>query len=260
MRARSIKPGFFKNENLAKAGIEASYLFIGLWCLADRNGVLEDRPERIAVEVFPYNRKIDVEGLIVKLMQNGFIERFFDASNTNKALTNDIHQRYIKILNFEKHQRPHPNEPELYPVSGTLVTKESCNVITKNFLSRQEITNCPSSLNPSSLNPESLSTSPKAMDRDSFKKFWDLYPRKIGKGAAEKSWIKIDPRLESEIMSAVSKQRSCEQWKDPKFIPHPATWLNQRRWEDQLEATANGNDAQFAQKVIEDLRNGGMIL
>ena len=46
-RARNIKPAFFKNELLAELDAFDRLLFIGLWCLADREGRTEDRPKRI---------------------------------------------------------------------------------------------------------------------------------------------------------------------------------------------------------------------
>lgn len=101
--------------------------------------------------------------------------------------------------------------------------------------------------------------SPQKVTRESFNRFWEQYPKKIGKGAAEKAWMKVSPELELRIIAAITAQKKSEQWKDPQYIPHPATWLNQRRWEDEVQTTANGNDAQFAQKVIDDLRKGGMI-
>ena len=55
MRARNIKPGFFKNDTLAELEFAARLLFIGLWGLADRAGRLEDRPKKIKAEVFPYD-------------------------------------------------------------------------------------------------------------------------------------------------------------------------------------------------------------
>lgn len=68
-----------------------------------------------------------------------------------------------------------------------------------------------------------------------FDKFWSAYPKKIGKGAAEKSWEKMKPNLEV-VLEAISAQKETDQWsKDAgKFIPNPATWLNQRRWEDEV--------------------------
>ena len=70
-----------------------------------------------------------------------------------------------------------------------------------------------------------------------FAAFWAAYPRKQGKGAAEKAWNKIKPTAEvfDRIMAAVESQKGCEQWKrnNGQYIPNPSTWLNQRRWEDE---------------------------
>lgn len=67
-----------------------------------------------------------------------------------------------------------------------------------------------------------------------FDSFWKHYPRKVGKGAAERAWKKLQPSV-SVIVAALAWQVKSEQWtKDNgQFIPHPATYLNQRRWEDE---------------------------
>lgn len=70
-----------------------------------------------------------------------------------------------------------------------------------------------------------------------FDAFWAIYPRKAGKAAAEKVWTRLHPseRLAALICEAVERQKTWEQWtKDGgRFIPHPATWLNQGRWDDE---------------------------
>jgi len=72
-----------------------------------------------------------------------------------------------------------------------------------------------------------------------FNQFWSAYPRKIGKGAAEKSWskIKMDDALFKAVLDAVESQKKSNQWKrdNGQYIPHPSTWLNQKRWEDELD-------------------------
>jgi hypothetical protein len=94
-----LSPGFFKNEELASLPFEGRLLFAGLWGLADRQGRLEDRPRRIAVDVFPYDKELDVDGLLTRLHDAGFITRYVvDGA------------RYIEIVNFLKHQRPHLRE------------------------------------------------------------------------------------------------------------------------------------------------------
>jgi hypothetical protein len=104
MRARNIKPGFFKNEELAEIDAAGRLLFVGLWCLADREGRLEDRPKRIRVEIFPYD-SIDVGELLDELAERGFIIRY--------AIDGG---RFIQVVNFLKHQTPHYKEsPSVIP-------------------------------------------------------------------------------------------------------------------------------------------------
>ncbi|OGP68414.1 MAG: hypothetical protein A2W27_10995 [Deltaproteobacteria bacterium RBG_16_44_11] len=67
--------------------------------------------------------------------------------------------------------------------------------------------------------------------------FYEAYPRKVGKIAALKAWNKLNgnrPAIE-EILKAIEQQKQSTQWiKDGgQFIPHPATWINQGRWEDE---------------------------
>lgn len=97
-RARLIKPTFFTNETLAELPPYARLLFIGLWTLADREGLLEDRPKRIKAEVFPYET-ISVEPLLRRLHEAGFIVRYQSEGMS-----------VIAIPSFLRHQKPHQRE------------------------------------------------------------------------------------------------------------------------------------------------------
>lgn len=98
MRARSIKPGFFKNEDLAELPFATRILFTGLWCMADREGRMEDRPKRIKADVFPYD-DVDVNAALNDLEKAGFITRYSHGETS-----------YIQVLAFAKHQNPHCRE------------------------------------------------------------------------------------------------------------------------------------------------------
>ncbi len=70
-----------------------------------------------------------------------------------------------------------------------------------------------------------------------FERFWDAYPRKVAKGAAIKAWKKeavYFTDIQDKILQSLARQKNQPQWlkDDGQFIPHPATWLNQQRWED----------------------------
>ena len=94
----------------------------------------------------------------------------------------------------------------------------------------------------------------------SFDTFWREYPRKTGKGAARKSFEKAMKKTDLKtILNAVKAQRESPQWTRDggQFIPHPATWLNQERWEDEVQSS-DGMDnlrnlyAEFAKEEAND--------
>lgn len=102
-----------------------------------------------------------------------------------------------------------------------------------------------------------------------FDLFWENYPRKIGKGAAKASFVKAVKKTGDGyliIEKAVAYANHCiKTLKDPKFIPYPATWLNQGRWEDELEERSGFEDLSTQQQMDEimsgvmGIANGGLL-
>jgi hypothetical protein len=70
---------------------------------------------------------------------------------------------------------------------------------------------------------------------DDFKIFWEAYPRKEGKQKAEAAFAKVSEPVQV-LLDAIEAQKKSAQWaKDGgQFIPHPATWLNGKRWLDEV--------------------------
>jgi hypothetical protein len=97
-RARNIKPGFFTNDILAEIDPLGRILFAGLWTIADREGRLENRPNKIKIQTLPYD-ECDIPNLLNELQKRNFI-LLYTVENNN----------YIQILEFKKHQNPHVNE------------------------------------------------------------------------------------------------------------------------------------------------------
>ncbi|MFI5056904.1 MAG: DUF1376 domain-containing protein [Candidatus Acidiferrales bacterium] len=65
-----------------------------------------------------------------------------------------------------------------------------------------------------------------------FSLFWEKWPRKQAKSDARRAWMKIPISEYPAIMSGLEKWRTSDQWKRG-VIPHPATWLNEKRWQDE---------------------------
>lgn len=78
-----------------------------------------------------------------------------------------------------------------------------------------------------------------SLDR-AFDKFWAVYPRHTAKQDAKKAFLKVSPddSLLNTMLTAIQRQKQTDQWSDPRYIPHPATWLNGRRWEDEPQRPA----------------------
>jgi hypothetical protein len=71
---------------------------------------------------------------------------------------------------------------------------------------------------------------------DRFEDFWNIYPKKVAKAAAKKAWAKILGADEhyTEIILGTEKWKASGSWSESQFIPYPANFLNQRRWEDEV--------------------------
>jgi|GEM_PF-3171536 len=104
-RIRYLKPEFFEDEHLAELPYWVRLLFAGMWNIADKAGRLEDRPKKIKIKVFPYDDKIDIEeGLNILFQKKQDSERSFIIRYKVDG------EKYIQIVNWDKHQKPHHTE------------------------------------------------------------------------------------------------------------------------------------------------------
>lgn len=255
-RCRNIKPALFENEILGQMPGDTVLCFAGLWCLADREGRLEDRPMRIKAKIFPY-RDVVVEEALKQLSEGGFIIRY--------QIGNDA---FIQVVNFLKHQHPHHKEQgSVIPASSNLPTKASAST----DLTPTKESACPSDsliphtdsliLIPSSPNGESGGVESSDEDKASkprrakasndedadFTAFWDAYPKKIAKPKALAAWRKAKLPAISDILASIASQSASEQWRKNggQFIPHPATWINGERWNDSTSTGRESDHADF---------------
>lgn len=76
---------------------------------------------------------------------------------------------------------------------------------------------------------------------DGFATFWEQYPKKVAKSQALKAWNKLKPtgQLMIDLMAGLTQHKASADWQKDggRYIPHPATWLNDKRWEDEHAVT-----------------------
>jgi hypothetical protein len=208
-RIRSIKPEYWTDEKAVEMSPLARLLFIGLWNFADDEGRMVYSPKRIKMQILPAESS-DISELLGEIRGKSLVE-VYEVDGIE----------YLQITNFKKHQKidkrtasklpspPNPSEsPRIPPTDqGREWIKEG----------------------------KGKDTPPPSA---AFVRFWDSYPRKKSKGHAERAWLKIKPdeQLAASIIAGVERAKTSADWlrDDGQFIPHPATWLNARGWEDEL--------------------------
>ena len=199
-RIRTIKPEFWTDEKIVELSFPARLAFIGLWNHADDYGRMEYKPASLKYRIFPADR-LDFDKLVRELEAAGMVQVY----EANGA-------QCLQIANFDKHQKvDHRTESK---IPAPPVSTESPRIPPNPPLGKEG--------NGRERKGMVGATAPR------FDLFWKAYPKRVGKGAAEKAWAKC-----AEHHDAILADLSRRKWGDPQFIPYPTTYLNQRRWEDE---------------------------
>lgn len=218
-RSRNIKPGFFRNADLAELAFETRLLFIGLWTLCDREGRLEDRPKQIKMDLFPADN-LDCEAMLQALAETTMLTRYAHGG-----------KRYLQIVNFLKHQNPHRDECQsAIPAPGSPVVNDgnkSCEsdasivqTLDKHGASMVAIRLNPDSgfLNPDSLIPDSILRQPAVVvpkHGQSTKKQSlpeNFEPNSTGKGLIESNGLNLSYELDAFKNHHIAKGSLMADW------------------------------------------------
>ena len=239
MPNRILKESITTSEDIDSLSPDAEILFYRLMVKADDFGIYYGNAKIIRSNCYPL--RVDdtpaesVEEWLDELEAAGLIERY-------RAADERIYLRFVK---WQKHQQIRAKKPKFPQFT------DECERITSDDIGRyqkksndikrnQKIANVPviqsnpiQSYSYSESNPKEAAVADEAVDM--FERWWAVYPKKVGKEAARKAFAKVKVDAET-LIAAVVKQKASEQWtkEGGRYIPNPATWLNQGRWEDEL--------------------------
>lgn len=233
-RIRSLKPECFKDEDLATLPYEARLLFMGLWCFADKEGRLEDRPKYLKAEIFPYDN-INIEKYLNMLCSPNINERP-DKVFIRRYVVNG--RKYIDIPEFLKHQSPHHTEKEsiLPSFNGELT------VISTLDKGNGRDEHYPISLSESLSESESLKKKQKTKHLDSV--FLD-----------ETEYKKLQEVLgQKNLDNAIEKLDYSITVKGGKYKDHYKTIIN---WNNRGFLNGNGNGSGFTGSTGSTFKKAG---
>lgn len=223
-RIRTIKPEFFTSEDIVSLSPLARLLYQATWCEADKEGRLQWKPGTFKLRYFPADN-CDIHALCGELVERGLVVLYGDG--------------LAYIPQFSKHQHINPRESDSQlpdPHATAPKATRQPRVATRHDASARDDDAQGGREGKGRSNTRVNDASGVHGFPPGFDAFWAAYPRKTAKPAAAKAYARLRPddALQALILSAVARQSLSPQWtKDGgEFIPHPATWLNGRRWED----------------------------
>lgn len=204
-RIRTIKPEFFTSEDIVALSPFARLLYIALWCEADREGRMKWLPKTFKMRYLPAD-SVDIHALCNEIVEANLVVMYGDGL------------AYIPAFLDHQHINPRETASNLPDPHASSTRRHASVTYREEGKERKECNHA---------------------SRDGFEEFWKTYPRKVGKAAAEKAWGKAKGVELATILQAIERARSTEQWQKDggQFIPYPATWLNEGRWDDELPAS-----------------------
>lgn len=217
-RRRMINPSIWESTKVNALSRDARLLFIGLISNADDDGCFRADVRAIRKAVFGMDDlTVDQVGKWLEEVKAMPTIHFYEAEG----------EQYGHFKNWRKHQTlredrrvpsSHPPCPDCPQGDGVVTTERQPTAAKVKGREVKEI-----------------------YGHEGFQRFWVSYPRKVAKTAAIQAWNRLAPdeKLLRQILKSLDAYRQSESWtKDGgRFIPHPATWLNGRRFEDELPKT-----------------------
>lgn len=235
------------NSSIWSEDNETRIVWITLLALADKNGEVEAsipgiaRQASVSIEHVKcaldklegpdvYSRTPDHEGRRIQRIQGGWIV-LNHAKYREKASSIDRREK-AALRQMRKRDASRPVTPCHAPSrSSAQTSRQNCQAEADT-----DRVQCTSNAHPES---EQAAASPlRSPDQSAdFGEFWQLYPRKVGRKRAESAWRGLTKADKQAILLDIPQRAQGAQWTGDggRFIPHPATYLNGRRWEDAPE-------------------------
>lgn len=212
---------YLSSARVATMTLEEEGVYLRLLCYCWSIGSIPADPVECA--------KLAGKGCSVETATN--VQRAFNVSSTN--VQRMVHDRLE--IERQKQQIRRQSCSKAGKQSASNRGAKSISKRTKNSRS----TNVQRRVNSSSSSSdEDVCVSGEKVDVPVFEDFWNIYPRKIGKKAALRSFNSAIKNHDAKaIMNGVARFAKASKGTEKQYIPHPATWLNQGRWDDEVEDT-----------------------
>ncbi|MBA7621572.1 hypothetical protein ES703_28936 [subsurface metagenome] len=234
----------FRVEVAKQVGIEKAVLLYNLDFWIRKNKANKDHfrdgrtwtynSSKAFVELLPYMKERSIAQRLQELEEDGFLisSKKYNDSAYNHTKWYSLTEKYMSISEIRQ-----SNSETCQSLNEQIVNTDSKHTPYSPSQGTHVVDKHPRA---KGSNPRNKVTAAASNNGELFEQFWTVYPRKVGRKKCRKIWDRLKPsaELSGQIVTAVRAYRRTDQWlKDNgSFIPHPATWLNEARWEDDIPA------------------------
>lgn len=262
-RIRSIKPEFWSDLRLSHLSRDARLLYIALWNQADEWGRMHADVRFVKGHCLPYDddlRLSDVERLLSELERAGRVRRYVVEGQPFLTLPKlGLHQR------LEPHKVPSRlpappdgnSDPDGTPSDQAVWVSYDIRADESAPRADESEKNCAlhvagsmehgagSRGNYVGQNSRSKGRRTSATGDAAFDEFWQAYPRRTAKKQAQRAFQRALRDTPARVLIDAARRFAADPTREPAYTPHPATWLNQGRWDDEGPARPQAvNSAQ----------------
>lgn len=270
-RIRALKPEFWDSPSTAQASLAARLLFLAMWNWADDSGRGTAGLKELEAFAFPnddvrefHRHKAGNSGEVPATtpeLYRSFAELCGDVSEAYGVMFYKVKSRpYYVIPSFRSHQAKDFRPASKYPLEteGEFFDVTSGNAI-HSTVPDVAISDTPGSSAHEAGNSapiagkkntvigeqgkrvieeqgiKTCSPAPPPSDRATrFDEFWETYPRKVGKDKAKTKYTAATKRADEQtIIDGAHRLANDPNLPEPKYIPHPTTWLERGGWNDE---------------------------
>lgn len=224
MPNRILREGILTSERIEKLNWAEEVFYRRVMSVVDDFGRYYARPSLLLAACYP---------LLLKKVSDSDIEKWLSACE-NAALVRvypaEDGKRYLQLLDFNQQVRAtkskFPQPPDICASTATQVSSE------QPASAHLDVSGVVSGV----VSEDDKPAAPSGAELFE-KEFWPAYPKKKAKDDALKAFLKRKPDrvLLGLMLTAIEWQRLTEDWvkEGGKFVPYPATWLNDGRWTDE---------------------------
>jgi hypothetical protein len=260
MRIRSIKPEFWRSDDINSLSWDNRLLFVGLWSYVDDNGVGVDKLSSIAADLFAGDLESNPPDTFARVSRG--LEQLAEAG---RIVRYSVENRpYLEVVNWDKHQRiDRPNKAR-FPRSdadAAEIRETLARVAAKVPSGTEEQGNRGTE--------EQFSPAPAVLDSEhnesgkgieaEFAEVWEHWPKKVERKQALEKFKAAQKKVRWDfLMDAIIRFGDAyAATTERRFVPALGVWLAHERWTDELpqQPTAQQSPAQRAAALVGDFRD-----